>query len=235
MTKRDSNGRLNMDVVREDERNEPSALLLDEEKVLQQGPSSQYTTEWVKSVEAPSTARSLLQGVGSVTIDVNPRISKSAPALSIKSRQSASGMVRSKLQLQLEQLKRRQALEKETRDLEIEMRKQELEIERERQLADLTARKALQEMEAQLAEAELVEQLEINCDDQSLDPADGNLIQNLAELCDEERRAAELHDAERCDQVCDNVELCDARCRQEQPKGNVVPKEVHSQTFCEPP
>ena len=121
-------------------------------------------------------------GVGSAAKDASPRVSKSAPALSVRSRQSAGEMVSGKLQLQLqlEQLRKRQALEKETRELEI--KRQELELERERRLAELAERKALQELEAQLAEAELIEQRGVGCDDQCLSSDDENEGQNVAEL-----------------------------------------------------
>jgi hypothetical protein len=42
----------------------------------------------------------------------SPRVSRSAPALSVKSRQSNAGMSRSKLELQLRQLKERQQLDR---------------------------------------------------------------------------------------------------------------------------
>ena len=179
-------GRLNMDAVREDHKDEPVVFPLCEENVPNQRSSSQYMAEWVERAEFPPTTRSLSQdlGVGSATKDASPRVSKSAPALSVRSRQSAGGMVSGKLQLQLQlqQLWKRQALEKETRELEMEIKRQELELERERRLAELAERKALQELEAQLAEAELIEQRGVGCDDQCLSSDDENEGQNVAEL-----------------------------------------------------
>ena len=48
------------------------------------------------------------------------------------------------------------------------IKRKELELERKRRLAELAEGKALQEREAQLVETELIEQLEVGCDDQCL-------------------------------------------------------------------
>ncbi len=138
-TRWDSNGRLNMDIVREDDREESVVLPLSGENVPHQRPSLQYTAEWLERVEFPQTARSLSQdqGVGSSVKDTFPRVSKSAPALCVKSRRSASETSRGQLQLQLQQLKKRQALEKETREVEMKIKRRELELEREKRLTEL--------------------------------------------------------------------------------------------------
>ena len=200
-TRRYRSGRLNMDAVREDPKDEPVVFPLCEENVPHQRPSSQYTAEWVERAEFPPTTRSLSQdlGVGSATKDASPRVSKSAPALSVRSRQSAGGMVSGKLQLQLqlEQLRKRQALEKETRELEMEIKRQELELERERRLAELAERKALQRLEAQLAEAELIEQREVGYDDQCLSSDEENEGQNVAELPERDNYSPQRGEAER--------------------------------------
>ena len=212
-TRRNSNGRLNMDIVREDDREESVVLPLGDENVPHQRPSSQYTAEWLERVEFSQTARSLSQeqGVGSSIKDHFPRVSKSAPALSVKSRRSASEMSRGKLQLQLQQLKKRQALEKETREVELEIKRWELELEREKRLAELAERKALQELEDQLAEAKLVEQLEVDWDDQYLGSDDGN--EDIQDRREAERREAEQREAERRDVDRREAERCETERR----------------------
>ena len=52
-TRRDSSGRLNMDAVREDDKDEPVVFPLCEENVPHQRPSSKYTAEWVKGLNFP--------------------------------------------------------------------------------------------------------------------------------------------------------------------------------------
>jgi hypothetical protein len=190
-----------MDAVREDDKDESTVLPLHDKNVPPQRPSSQYTVEWLERVEFPQAARSLSQdqGVGLAIKDPFPRVSRSAPAWSVKSTRGAGEASRCKLQLQLDQLKKRQALEKETREVEMEIKKQELELERERRLAELAETRALQELEEQLAETEFVEQLVDDWDDQYLGSDDGN-GQNLMERDDYEdlrRREAERRETER--------------------------------------
>jgi Ser-tRNA(Ala) deacylase AlaX len=109
-SRRDNDGRLNMDAVR-DER---------------EGVSTQYTAEWLSNVQMPPKAHSVVQDINEPH---SPRVSRSAPALSVKSRQSNAGISRSKLELQLRQLKERQQLDWEAWHLELEMQRQELELE----------------------------------------------------------------------------------------------------------
>ncbi|CAB4037458.1 Hypothetical predicted protein, partial [Paramuricea clavata] len=200
-SRRDNDGRLNMDAVR------------DERDV-----STQYTAEWLSNVQMPPKAHSVVQDIDEPH---SPRVSRSAPALSVRSRQSNAGISRSKLQLQLRQLKEKQQLDREARYLELEMQRQELELERKRRFAEIAERKELQEMEAKLAHAELLEQFEVDSDDQLSD--DGNRELNMtshdhegngpyddAERRDAERRDAEQRETERRDTERRDAERQDA-------------------------
>ncbi|CAB4027383.1 Hypothetical predicted protein [Paramuricea clavata] len=199
-SRRDNDGRLNMDAVR-DEREDVS---------------TQYTAEWLSNVQMPPKAHSVVQDIDEPH---SPRVSRSAPALSVKSRQSNAGISRSKLQLQLRQLKEKQQLDREARHLELEMQRQELELERKRRFAEIAERKELQEMEAKLAHAELLEQFEVDSDDQISD--DGNRELNMMShdhegngpYDDAEQRDAERRDTERRDAESRNAERGDAERR----------------------
>ena len=79
-SRRDNDGRLNIDAVR-DER---------------EGVSTQYTAEWLSNVQMPPKSHSVVQDINEPH---SPRVSRSAPALSVKSRQSNAGISRSKLEL----------------------------------------------------------------------------------------------------------------------------------------
>ena len=92
-SRRDNDGRLNMDAVR-DER---------------ESVSTQYTAEWLSNVQMSPKAHCVVQDINEPH---SPRVSSSAPALSVKSRQCNAGISRSKLELQLRQLKERQQLDR---------------------------------------------------------------------------------------------------------------------------
>ena len=103
-SRRDKDGRLNMDAVREDS-------------------SAQYTAEWLNNVELNPKAHSDTQDVNEIPVSKVPR---SAPALSVKSKQTNAGISRSKLEMQLKHLKEQQRLNREARFLKLEMQRQEL-------------------------------------------------------------------------------------------------------------
>jgi uncharacterized protein YjbI with pentapeptide repeats len=176
-----------MDLVRED----------------RQSASAQYTAEWLEGQEIPERANS---DALNMRERASPRVTtRSAPAFSIKSKRSVAGIAKSKLELQVKQLKEKQQLEKEARNIEWEIQRQELEMQRKQRLAELSEMKELQEMEARLAQAELMEQLEYDGDNRSQDIRDAD-VRN-ADIRDADVRNADIRDADVRDADIRNVDM----------------------------
>lgn len=166
MSKRDSNGRLDMSAVRRDHHSASNELL--QGQVVES--SRDYTARWVSSVEPPTRAHSVGPGKVTQPLAGDPQqlpACYSAPALSVRSKISnRSNLRRNRLELELKHLREEQELFKEKREFELEMRRQE--IEREQRLAEWDERRKVQQLEARLAEARLEEQLE--AEDEDMDP-----------------------------------------------------------------
>ena len=169
--KRNYTGRLDMDVVRgtrgpplpeeqsgyySTERVRSSGYLLQ-----QRQEHLDYTAEWVNRVELPERAHSTcpVKITEPIVGETRQRVTRSAPALSIKSGVSnRSTIVKTKLELELKHLKEKQRLDQEQRELHLEMQRHEME--QRKKLAELEERRRLHELEVRLAETQMQEQLE---------------------------------------------------------------------------
>ena len=119
-----------------------------------------YTEEWLRGVEVPEAAHSLVSRRHKEPIagKEQQRFTQSAPALSIRSGASSGSVKRSRLELELKYLREKQNLDKEQRELELQAQKHAME--QRAKLAELQAKRRVHELESRLAEAQLQEELE---------------------------------------------------------------------------
>ena len=162
MNRRDSNGRLDMSIIRTEPSAPGDSLQQRQERALAVDDNATgYIAQWVSSIKPPERAYSVEAQTDPVAGDHHPNPPHSAPALSVRSRLSSrSHTRRNRLELELKHLREEQELFKEKREFELEMRRQE--IEREKKLAEWEERRKLQQLEALLAEARLEEELEVD-------------------------------------------------------------------------
>ena len=108
MSRRDSNGRLDMSAVRE--QHAPRDLLQQSNKAVEKN-ALEYTAQWVDSVELSERARSVDPCTHTAGVVNQPRPSHSVPARSVRPKvSSASHTRRTRLELELKHLREEQQL-----------------------------------------------------------------------------------------------------------------------------